>query len=144
VRRLTVLAWTLLALGLAGGCGSDDDGTKGDPRSAARSFILALGRENYREVCDFVAPSVKRDWADVTRRNPQVFSNGSCPAFAEDFYGRITRRDQRRLRRALRLLADAPLEIKGKTAVITLTRGKAGAFVLEKVNGRWLMTTRDA
>ena len=129
------------AAALVAGCG-DDRGSSAEEnaaRAALKDFAAALARPDYERVCALVTDDVKSDWAAFARRNrlPRA-----CPAFAESFY-ETNGAGNRRFERAVRRLRDAPVRIIGDTAIVDLGTKEGDDAYLERVAGRWLVTSED-
>jgi hypothetical protein len=125
------------------GCGGGDDPSADERqiRSVVQEFAVSIVRGDYEQVCALVTPEVRADWRRFARRNPDHFSTTGCPAFAKDFYGRDAR-SQRKLAREVKGLELSDVRIVGDTAIARQNRSTEKTF-LEKLNGRWLLTTKE-
>jgi hypothetical protein len=121
----------VLLAGLAG-CGGGDHVGAAAPeavRGTVRAYLAALAGRQWQRACRLMTERAQRDIADATGRScEQALSDGAAMAGAE-------------LESVRREVAGAQVRIRGTSAWVGPLGGAQQALRLERVRGRWLVTS---
>ena len=125
----TVVTVVIAGLGGCGGHGPDRAAAADDVRGAVRAYLAALAGHDWPRACQLMTGRARRDIADATGTScERALSAGAALAGAE-------------LESVRREVAGAQVRIRGDSASIGPLGGAEQALRLERVRGRWLVTT---